>query len=320
MADDERLVPDHLVIRVTRPDDPVAEIGEVDAWQAREAYPEVRMGAPDYGYAEQADGTWRVIGNGGWAPQGARDLLAAHLGRLAAATDSAALQGEYDDAVRRLEGERRDAVTVAGRRYQVFRIERFVRFGTDGPEPPRASDADPFRTGEAYKALSRMRGLVIDPDASTGMAEGVARLELGRAIPIGVPAAVRADTVRAFGSHPGVVLLPAEFGTSERVGGQWTPDHSLCATPQSARDLLAIYLTDLAPRLLTPAISDEDRKLYTEAAERLQAYRLNELHVAGRLFRIIRVEQAVRVGPEGPEPPRPSDPDPDLPSEAQRLY
>jgi hypothetical protein len=65
------------------------------------------------------------------------------------------------------------------------------------------------------------------------------------------------------------------------------------------------------PVLLEPP--EEELAAYREAALRLERDRVHQVRVADRRFRIIRVETAVRVGPDGPEPPRPSDHDPDLP-------
>ena len=56
--------------------------------------------------------------------------------------------------------------------------------------------------------------------------------------------------------------------------------------------------------------SNEEVAAYRRAALRLEQERLHQVRVAGRRFRIVRVETAVRIGPDGPEPPRPSDHDP----------
>jgi len=67
----------------------------------------------------------------------------------------------------------------------------------------------------------------------------------------------------------------------------------------------------MIPATLQP--SPQERAAYQDAARLLERERRSQLTVARRRFRIIRVETAIRAGPDGPEPPRPSDHDPDPP-------
>ncbi|MYS23889.1 PE-PGRS family protein, partial [Streptomyces sp. SID4948] len=131
-----------------------------------------------------------------------------------------------------------------------------------------------------------------------------------------VPNDVYDDSRIAARTHPGSLLLPASFMTAEREGGRWRP-HSTgtSATPRDARDGLAVHLRVLVPwqKDLTP----QEHEVYKRAADHLDAEQPDELDVAGRHFRIIRVERLVRVGPDGPEGPRPSDLDP-LPGDPSR--
>ncbi|HUZ54753.1 MAG TPA: DUF5954 family protein [Streptosporangiaceae bacterium] len=73
----------------------------------------------------------------------------------------------------------------------------------------------------------------------------------------------------------------------------------------------ATYFTTMIPATLQP--SPQERAAYQDAARLLERERRSQLTVARRRFRIIRVETAIRAGPDGPEPPRPSDHDPDPP-------
>ncbi len=157
-------------------------------------------------------------------------------------------------------------------------------------------------------------GFVIDPATATGMAEAIVKVELLTSIYKNgtVPAEVRDDSARAGQAHPGGVLLPATFTTAEQVQGRWRPvDDGTSATPQDARDSLALYLRVTAPWELR--LGPADRAVYAAAADRLDEQRADELEVAGRRFRVVRVERLVRTGPDGPERPRPSDPDPQPP-------
>jgi hypothetical protein len=86
-------------------------------------------------------------------------------------------------------------------------------------------------------------------------------------------------------------------------------------TPQGARDALAGYLRVMAPWQLD--LDPGQRTVYDAAAEQMAAERADEITVAGRRFRIVRVERLVRIGPDGPEGSRPSGPDPQPPVKVQ---
>jgi len=108
--------------------------------------------------------------------------------------------------------------------------------------------------------------------------------------------------------------------TAEKVTGRWQPvDAGTSATPQGARDGLALYLRVTIPWKLK--LGPGERAVYAAAADRRDEQRASELEVAGRRFRVVRVERLVRIGPDGPEGPRPSDPDPQPPvmMQAQQL-
>ncbi|MEV8418442.1 DUF5954 family protein, partial [Streptomyces niveus] len=71
-------------------------------------------------------------------------------------------------------------------------------------------------------------------------------------------------------------------------------------------------------RVMTPIreqLDEAGREEYAKAADRLDEKRGAGVAVAGRRFRVARVEQLVRIGPDGPEGPRPSDFDPEPPVE-----
>lgn len=313
----------YRTIRVTTPDSPVAELADVEAWKARKKYPSMLFaGGPVFGVArERESGGWELHPHcAGLAPQDARDGLGAHFRQLAQA---AAEEGDdeartvYLAAGERLDWEPLDELTVRGERYRVVRAERFVRMGPDGPEPPRATDPDPGRSDAARTGYDPAGGLVVDPldpsaPARTGrVSEGVLRAELLTALRKNgrVPSDVRHDSRKAARTHPGGVLLPATFMTAEREGGRWQPDPAgTAATPQAARDGLAMHL-----RVMVPWQTDldaDEREVYLRAADRIDTEHCDELHVAGRHFRVVRVERLLRIGPDGPEGPRPSDPDP----------
>ncbi|WP_371650129.1 MULTISPECIES: DUF5954 family protein [unclassified Streptomyces] len=118
-----------------------------DAWRAAERYPGGVLLPAVFMVSEREDGKWRAHDPGAayTTPQSARDSLADWLRVMAPFTlklDEAA-RAVYAEAADRLDDKRRNALSVAERRFRVTRVERLVRIGPDGPEGPRPSDYDP---------------------------------------------------------------------------------------------------------------------------------------------------------------------------------
>ncbi|MEV7025416.1 DUF5954 family protein [Kitasatospora sp. NPDC093558] len=325
MDDDVVPFPDHLTIRVTHTDDPVSAVAGLEAWESRERYPDLLMMPPVFGSIERTpDGAWRILCFHAGTPQGARDDLGhvfrcwAHGepgGRWAAPWDiTDAERAAYTAAYERLEWEKLDELTVAGRQYRVFRAEQVLRGGPEGVEPPRPTDPDPAPVGRGHRAPSRVDGFVIDPAAAVSLVDGIVRLDLMTLVPSGrsITEDVREDARSASARHPNVFVLPVHCAVAEQRDGRWGPMTGACETPQAARDTLAAYLREFAP-MTDPGLGEEELAAYAAAADRLDAQRANTVEAAGRRFQLVRVEPVVRLGPDGPEPPRPSDPDPDPP-------
>lgn len=306
-------LPAYQTIRMTHQPGPIAAFAEKEAWRARERYPQIMgAGMPTFFYTrERQTGGWEILGLGGDTPQGARDSLAAHFRETASHADG---NKKLLAAAEKLDWVVVNELKVLGTRYRVVRSEPFIRMGPDGPEPPRPSDPDPARPGEAYKLPSRTKGFVIDPYTGTGISEGLLRFDLSQFVVKSggeVPDDVYAHSVRARETHPGAVLLPAEFGIAEKTEGRWRPHTASGTTPQGARDSLAMHFRVLAPVL--EKLSEEEREEYAKAADRLDEKRGAGIGFGGRRFRVIRIEQMIRIGPDGPEGPRPSDHDPEPP-------
>ncbi|MET9293087.1 DUF5954 family protein [Streptomyces sp. NPDC003077] len=311
MEHDGTHIPDHRVIKVTRQDSPVADLADMETWEARERYPELRVRGPLFAVGQRRDdGRWQIMIMEEGNPQEARDALNAHFRQRAQDTRDELDRAAYLAAAERLDWEPLDELTVLGRDHRVIRGDLFLRFGPEGPEPPRPADPDPDPVAVAGRRTVRhaAEGFVIDPAAATGLAEGIVKTELLTYAysSLVVPADVYADSVRARETHPGVVLLPAGFTVAERKPeGEWGSICGSCATPREARELLSAYLREFAPRLLR--LDEEDWAEYARAADHLDGTRANEVAVAGRRFRVVRVQGLVRVGPDGPELPRASD-------------
>ncbi|WP_226962811.1 MULTISPECIES: DUF5954 family protein [unclassified Streptomyces] len=316
----EDSVPAYRTVRVAALDDPLVAMADAEAWTARERYPQLlSAGAPSFGVVrEREQGGWELLDScSGQTPQDARDSMGSQFRRRAQEAGEAGDQDGYDACMRaaeRMEWEKLDELTVLGERYRVVRAEAFIRSGPEGPEPPRISDPDLPKPGRGHERPCPTTGFVLDPARPTGMSEGVLKVDLLSLVrPAGAgPRAIREDSVRATRTHPGGVLLPATFMTAEQVKGRWRPDsHTGAATPQHARDSLTFTLRVMIP--WEEELDAEGRAPYNAAADRFDAVPSDDLEVAGRHFRIVRVERLVRFGPDGPEGPRPSDPDPQQP-------
>ncbi|MEV0005961.1 DUF5954 family protein [Micromonospora sp. NPDC050980] len=312
MSDDREQVVPSVVVRVARPEHPVAAVADDDEARRGTAYPAVRAGGPLFGHAaDLGDGRWRVHSVEEDTPQAARDALAHRLRKRLAMSTDAMLAAELAAVGQVLDWEKVNEVTVAGRRHRVVRADTFARFSEDGPEPPRPSDPDTGTGGQ-----SRDEGVVVDPGSVTGPAQALTRVELLTAYypSARVPAEVYADSVAAIRSHPDGVLLPTEYAVSELVGGGWEPVSHHHASPQAARDQLCFKFRYMMPRF--GQLGEEEIAAYGRAADKVDATRANEVTVLGRRFRVTRVIALLRFGMDGPEPPRASDYDPEPPPEA----
>ena len=92
------------------------------------------------------------------------------------------------------------------------------------------------------------------------------------------------------------------FTAAEHVPGGWQVVCPCDPLPQGARELLADHLDDRASLADGPS----GREL-RDAALTLRTKSADIMTVPGGRFRIVRIEQLVRTGPDGPEPPRPTD-------------
>ncbi len=117
-----------------------------------------------------------------------------------------------------------------------------------------------------------------------------------------ITAVLLADARRALAAYPELVGAGALFTSAEEVPGGWRLVRPLDPLPQGARELLAGLLDDEA-LVASPDAAGELRA----AARELRRRPADEVSAAGRRFRIVRVEQLIRTGPDGPEPPRPTD-------------
>ncbi|MFG1999943.1 DUF5954 family protein [Spirillospora sp. NPDC048911] len=276
--------------------DPVAAVMLADACRSIAAYPELVVAGALFTAAERVAGGWQVVCPCDPIPQGARELLAEHLSDRAALADW--IPGrELRAAARSLAGEPLDELRVAGSHFRIVRIEQVVRTGPDGPEPPRPTDRDPAPDDLRLRPC-RPYDLIPDGQTTPDIATAELLCQLLDA--------TAAGTATEPGAFLTPVLLSPAFTVAERTSGRWRPGGRLHDTPQQARDSLATYFRHVVPAVEHPAA--EELEEYTEAATQLSdRSRRNGLEVAGRRFRIVRIERIALMGAEGPEPPRPRD-------------
>jgi hypothetical protein len=302
---------------------------EAEARRAFDAYPALVTAGVVFTCLEEAGHRWSILATDYETPQDARNGLAHIFLKTAAESADEVVAERFRAAADVLDWERHDEMTVHGRRFRVGRIERSARTGPDGPEPPRRSDphALPDEGDEGSVLPSRTLGPILG-NALAGTAAAMMRYELHNRVPECETEDGRRDAARALQTHPRIVLLPAEFVVAEEIGGRWRPRaNTTYATVRVARDSLADYFRVVVPgpdspepqyaRIAAelgyespgPAVCEE----FARAADVLDSDRLDDIRVAGQHFRIVRVEQILRLGQDGPEPPRPSDDDPYLP-------
>lgn len=282
----------------------------LEALRAQRTHPATLWFGPAYGVMERTEAGWLMSGMSDPTPQAARDGLGWWFRVLARRRSTPeADREEYWSASALLEVERRNELLVAGRRFRVVRADRFFRYGLAGPEPPRPGDPD--EAPRERRHTEKLTGGLLGPGEEPG---GEALLgERWEVVPRGpmVPPEVTRDARDALRTHPRVALLTPMFAVTEERDGHWPPHTGAIASPADARRALATYLRDMMPVLSAP--SEEELTDYRRAASLLESEPVHQVRAAGRRFRVIRLETAVRIGSDGPEMPRPSDHDPDPP-------
>jgi hypothetical protein len=157
------------LLEAIRPPGTVPEDVREDSARAAHSHPGGVLLPAAFMLGELSRGQWVPVHPGtSPTPQDARDWLVEHLRvtipwklRLGPAE-----RAVYAQAADRLDEERCDELTAAGRRFRIVRVERLVRVGPDGPEGPRPSDPDPQPPVLAQPRQPREQGTVAGPDES----------------------------------------------------------------------------------------------------------------------------------------------------------
>ncbi|MFW5419493.1 hypothetical protein J0910_23020 [Nocardiopsis sp. CNT-189] len=271
---------------------------------------DLRMLGPLYQPAEETAEGWRTRVHPGNTPQGGRDALAHHFLKEEAAADGDPERArEFADAANLMDWEKHDEVSVLGRRYRIVRIERYVLFTEDEPEPPGPADADPPRGPVGLGA-----------DSDPGPRAAGLKEEIAGTVPAGgpVPAEVTEDALVGSMAYPDLVTMPPDFQLLSKGRGDpgWRPMGQEHATLEEARDALRRFFENMVREdeegsSLRPGVGDACRRELRRWSE--EDGPIDAADVLEHRFRVARVLRVVRVGFDGPEPPRASDPDPELP-------
>lgn len=116
-----------------------------DSQRAVHTHPGVVLLPPAFRVLEQEGDTWSMVTGQFPTPQDARRSLASYLVEFLPKLEELT-EEETAGYARAAEGftrrQRPNELTALGRHFQVVRVERMVRIGPDGPEPPRPSDVD----------------------------------------------------------------------------------------------------------------------------------------------------------------------------------
>lgn len=136
-----------------------------DSKGAAAAYPDIVLLPVGFGVAERNEKGWRPRGAMMATPHEARDLL------YGAMTDTWPVlykldereKAEYIKAAEEFKaaGHANEA-RVGDRLYRICRIERLVRCGPDGPEPPRRTDVDEYGPSKMHPTMSEDGSLHYD--------------------------------------------------------------------------------------------------------------------------------------------------------------
>ncbi|MFI6129453.1 DUF5954 family protein [Micromonospora sp. NPDC051141] len=122
-----------------------------------------------------------------------------------------------------------------------------------------------------------------------------------------VGAVTEYDAARRADEYPRLRVGAPLFGHCVQAeAGRWRVSALVSDTPQAARDLLAHRLRKVLDETEDAGLAAE----LTAVVDVLDREKRDEVMVAGRAYRVVRVDTFARFGADGPEPPRPTDRDP----------
>lgn len=152
------VLPSHYAKAIVPPD------VYADSIRALTTHPNGVLLPTRYALSEQVGAGWRPSSRSVATPQAARDLITFHLRHLIPRLEEHPTEdlAELSRAADQLDATRADEITVLRRRIRITRVDTLLRFGQDGPEPPRPSDHDPEPPPEAHFAQLREQGLLPD--------------------------------------------------------------------------------------------------------------------------------------------------------------
>ncbi|UCM89862.1 DUF5954 family protein [Streptomyces marincola] len=162
-----------------------------DSRRALTTHPGLVLLPATFTFAERKSTSWEPMATLQSTPQEARATLYNYLAEFLPKLEqgvSAADAEVYARAAEEYRAGPADELCVLGRRFRVIRVERLMRIGPDGPEPPRASDEDPYGPMQLHPPLAEVEARERQRKPSAGPA------------PAGEPDAAGADGDAARGA------------------------------------------------------------------------------------------------------------------------
>ncbi|MDT0267746.1 DUF5954 family protein [Streptomyces sp. DSM 44915] len=140
-----------------------------DSARAVLTHPGVVLLPAAFTFAERRRSSWEPMAGLQTSPHEARVTLHDYLAEFLPKLEHEVSAADADAYARAAEafraGRRRDEVTVLGRRFRIIRVERLIRFGPDGPEPPRPTDLDPYEPCQIHPPLAEYERTRVPPHA-----------------------------------------------------------------------------------------------------------------------------------------------------------
>ncbi|MEO3754831.1 DUF5954 family protein [Streptomyces sp. B6B3] len=131
-----------------------------DSVRALQTHPGVVLLPATFTFAERKQASWEPMAGLHPSPQDARatlyNYLAEFLPKLEQDISDAEAEVYATAAEQYRAGPPRDELRVLGRRFQIIRVERLMRIGPDGPEPPRTTDTDPYGPMRLHPPLAEV--------------------------------------------------------------------------------------------------------------------------------------------------------------------
>ncbi|MDT0346082.1 DUF5954 family protein [Streptomyces litchfieldiae] len=131
-----------------------------DSRRALSTHPGLVLLPATFTFAERKTASWEPMASLQATPQEARRTLYNYLSEFLPKLEQGVSPADAEAYARAAEqyraGPPGDELSVLGRRFRIIRVERLMRIGPDGPEPPRATDTDPYGPMQIHPPLEEV--------------------------------------------------------------------------------------------------------------------------------------------------------------------